>query len=269
MDNRPIGVFDSGVGGLTVVNALLQNIPNETIYYVGDTARVPYGNKSQERIQQYSKEIVDWLIQQNCKMIIIACNTASSLAIDYLKSKFSLPIIGVINPGAHQALSVTKSQTIGIIGTEATIQSNAYGNKLKILDSKIKIINQACPLFVPLVEEGLVEGDIPTLIAKSYLDDFKNKDIDTVILGCTHYPILKKVIQNVLGEGINLVDSGRATAKVVLERLSRDKSLSSGREGELYSFVTDSTESFKKTITRSLLPAIDIITGPIKRIDLY
>ena len=269
MNNRPIGVFDSGVGGLTVVSALLQNIPSETIYYVGDTARVPYGNKSQERIQQYSKEIVDWLIQKNCKMIIVACNTASSLAIDYLKSKFSLPIVGVINPGAHQALSVTKSQTIGIIGTEATIQSNAYGNKLKILDSKVKIINQACPLFVPLVEEGLVEGEIPTLIAKSYLGDFKNKDVDTVILGCTHYPILGKIIQDVLGERINLVDSGRATAKVVLERLSKDKILSNRSEGELYSFVTDSTESFKKAITRSLLPAIDIITGPIKRIDLY
>ena len=269
MDNRPIGVFDSGVGGLTVVNALLQNIPSETIYYVGDTARVPYGNKSQERIQQYSKEIVDWLIQKNCKMIIVACNTASSLAIDYLKSKFSLPIIGVINPGAHQALNVTKSKTIGIIGTEATIQSNAYGSKLKILDSKVKIINQACPLFVPLVEEGLVGGEIPILIAKSYLGDFKNKDVDTVILGCTHYPILGKIIQDVLGEGINLVDSGRATARVVLERLSKDKILSNKSEGELYSFVTDSTESFKKAITRSLLPAIDIITGPIKRIDLY
>ena len=269
MDNRPIGVFDSGVGGLTVVSALLQNIPGETIYYVGDTARVPYGNKSQERIQQYSKEIVDWLIQEDCKTIIVACNTASSLAINYLKSKFSLPIIGVIDPGVNKALSVTKTQTIGVIGTHATIRSDSYGNRLKSINPKIKILNKACPLFVPLVEEGLLKGKIPNLIAESYLSDFNNKDVDTVILGCTHYPILKKTIKNILGEGINLVDSGEATAKVVLESLGENKILSDSPVGKLYSFVTDSTESFKKAIIKSFSPSIGIVAGPIKRIDLH
>ena len=269
MDSRPIGVFDSGVGGLTVVSALLQNIPGETIYYVGDTARVPYGNKSQERIQQYSKEIVDWLIQKDCKIIIIACNTASSLAIDYLKSKFSLPIIGVIDPGVHKALSVTKSQTIGVIGTHATIQSDSYGNRLKSINPKIKILNKACPLFVPLVEEGLVEGEIPNLIAESYLSAFKNKDVDTVILGCTHYPILRKAIKHILGEGINLVDSGEATADVVLESLNEHKILSDSLGGKLHFFVTDSTKSFKKAITKSFSPSIGLVAGPIKRIDLH
>jgi len=269
MDNRPIGVFDSGVGGLTVVSALLQNIPGETIYYVGDTARVPYGNKSQERIQQYSKEIVDWLIQEDCKMIIVACNTASSLAINYLKSKFSLPIIGVIDPGVNKALSVTKTQTIGVIGTHATIRSDSYGNRLKSINPKIKILNKACPLFVPLVEEGLLKGKIPNLIAESYLSDFNDKDVDTVILGCTHYPILKKTIKNILGEGINLVDSGEATAKVVLESLGENKILSDSPVGKLYSFVTDSTESFKKAIIKSFSPSIGIVAGPIKRIDLH
>jgi glutamate racemase len=269
MDNRPIGVFDSGVGGLTVVSALLQNIPGETIYYVGDTARVPYGNKSQERIQKYSKEIVDWLIQEDCKMIIVACNTASSLAINYLKSKFSLPIIGVIDPGVNKALSVTKTQTIGVIGTHATIRSDSYGNRLKSINPKIKILNKACPLFVPLVEEGLLKGKIPNLIAESYLSDFNDKDVDTVILGCTHYPILKKTIKNILGEGINLVDSGEATAKVVLESLGENKILSDSPVGKLYSFVTDSTESFKKAIIKSFSPSIGIVAGPIKRIDLH
>ena len=147
MDNRPIGVFDSGVGGLTVVNALVQSTSSETIYYVGDTARVPYGNKSKKRIQQYSEEIIDWLIKKDCKMVVVACNTASSLAIDYLQKKFSLPIIGVIDPGVQLAISRTKSQSIGVIGTHATIQSNSYGEKLKAIRPKINIFNQGKETF--------------------------------------------------------------------------------------------------------------------------
>lgn len=268
MDNRPIGVFDSGVGGLTVVNALMQSISNEIIYYVGDTARVPYGNKSKERVQQYSEEIIEWLIQKDCKMIVIACNTASSLAIDYLSNKFTLPIIGVIDPGVNCAIATTKNQSIGIIGTHATIQSDSYGKRLKSINPEVQIINQACPLFVPLVEEGLIEGRVPTLIAKSYLDHFTNTDVDTIILGCTHYPILEKTIRNILGDGINLVDSGKVTAEVVSDSLKENRLLSNRVKGEVHSFVTDSKKSFEEIVTKSLYPVFDIGISSTTRIDI-
>ena len=268
MDNRPIGVFDSGVGGLTVVNALVQNIPSETIYYVGDTARVPYGNKSKERIQQYSKEIIEWLIKKDCKMIIVACNTASSLAIDYLKNKFALPIIGVIDPGVHLAINKTKSQSIGVIGTYATIQSNSYGEKLKSISPKINIFNQSCPLFVPLVEEGFTKGPITRLIVESYLSHFENTDVDTLILGCTHYPILTAVIKDVVGKNISLVDSGKAVAEIVMGVLNKNSNHSEESNGEVHSFVTDSKQSFQKVITKALTPEFNINIKSINRIDI-
>ena len=268
MDNRPIGVFDSGVGGLTVVNALVKNISSEKIYYVGDTARVPYGNKSRERIQQYSEQIIDWLIKKDCKMVIVACNTASSLAIDYLQRKFSLPIIGVIDPGVQLAINKTKSQSIGVIGTYATIQSNAYGKKLKSIRPEINIFNQPCPLFVPLVEEGLTKGPITKLIVESYLSNFKNTNVDTLILGCTHYPILTAVIKDVLGKNISLVDSGKATAEVVIDLLNKNDILSKESNGVVHSFVTDSKQSFQKVITKALIPEINISIKSINRIDI-
>jgi len=268
MDNRPIGVFDSGVGGLTVVNALVQSTSSETIYYVGDTARVPYGNKSKKRIQQYSEEIIDWLIKKDCKMVVVACNTASSLAIDYLQKKFSLPIIGVIDPGVQLAISRTKSQSIGVTGTHATIESNAYGEKLKFVKPKINIINQSCPLFVPLVEEGLTKGPITKLIVESYLSHFKSTDVDTLILGCTHYPILAAVIKEVVGKNISLIDSGKATAEVVIEILNKNGLRSEDSNGGVYSFVTDSKESFQKVITKAMTPEINISIKSINRIDI-
>lgn len=268
MDNRPIGVFDSGVGGLTVVNALVQSTSSETIYYVGDTARVPYGNKSKKRIQQYSEEIIDWLIKKDCKMVVVACNTASSLAIDYLQKKFSLPIIGVIDPGVQLAISRTKSQSIGVTGTHATIESNAYGEKLKFVKPKINIINQSCPLFVPLVEEGLTKGPITKLIVESYLSHFKSTDVDTLILGCTHYPILAAVIKEVVGKNISLIDSGKATAEVVMEILNKNGLRSEDSNGGVYSFVTDSKESFQKVITKAMTPEINISIKSINRIDI-
>ena len=268
MDNRPIGVFDSGVGGLTVVNALVQSTSSETIYYVGDTARVPYGNKSRKRIQQYSEEIIDWLIKKDCKMVIVACNTASSLAIDYLQKKFSLPIIGVIDPGVQLAISRTKTQSIGVTGTHATIQSNAYGEKLKLVRPKINIFNQSCPLFVPLVEEGLTKGPITKLIVESYLSHFKSTDVDTLILGCTHYPILAAVIKEVVGKNISLIDSGKATAEVVIKILNKNGLRSKDSNGGVYSFVTDSKESFQKVITKAMTPEINISIKSINRIDI-
>ena len=268
MDNRPIGVFDSGVGGLTVVNALLHDIPGEDIYYVGDTARVPYGNKSSNLIKQYSEEIVKWLIKKDCKMIIVACNTASALAVDYLKKKYSIPIIGVIDPGVEHAIKMTKSFSIGVLGTNATIQSDSYGSRLKLINPNLNILSQACPLFVPLVEEGLISGEIPRLIAKSYIGHFNNTDIDTIILGCTHYPILKKTISSILNNKIKLVDSGNAISNVVLKSLYKDNLLSDRTSGKIHSFITDSKNTFEKLIKKSLNNAFNIKINSINRIEL-
>ena len=252
MDNRPIGVFDSGIGGLTVVNALADVLPCETIYYLGDTARVPYGNKSNERIEKYSYQIVKWLIEQDCKMIVVACNTASSLALKFLKSEFSLPIIGVIQPGVMSALNTSKNYNIGVLGTQATIKSDAYGKYLNAIHPDVKTVSRACPLFVPLVEEGLVEGSIPLSIADLYLNSIKNTNVDTVILGCTHYPLLKNIIEAVLGGQIRLVDSGQATASIVVSKLNDYKLLSEKNKGEIQCFVTDSPTSFDALAGRFL-----------------
>ena len=221
MDNRPIGVFESGIGGLTVVDALAKRLPNETIYYVGDTARVPYGNKSKNRIQQYASEITNWLNEKDCKIIIVACNTASALALKYLSSGFSIPIIGVIESGVNRGIRMNQNNKIAVLGTSATIRSNAYGKKIKAVKPETLVFSQACPLFVPLAEEGWTEGKIPMQIAAHYLADIKQEEVDTVILGCTHYPLLKKTISKTLGEKVNLVDSGDAVVKNVILNLEK------------------------------------------------
>ena len=244
MDNRPIGVFDSGIGGLTVVNSLTNVLPGETILYVGDTARVPYGNKSSDRIQQFSHEITQWLIEQDCKMVVAACNTASSLALNYLKSKFSVSVIGVISPGVDYAIQATNNGNIGVLGTQATINSDAYGKQLRSIQSDITVVSQPCPLFVPLVEEGWVEGDVPLAIAKSYLQSLQKSIVDTVILGCTHYPLLEGIIRDVLGADINLVDSGEATADVVKSIIVKNNYVSDNQHGGIHCFVTDDPGSF-------------------------
>ena len=264
MDDRPIGVFDSGIGGLTVVSALSSALPNENILYVGDTARVPYGNKSHLRIKQYSREITEWLIQQNCKIIVVACNTVSSMAIRYLQSHFSLPIIGVIKPGVDFAINITKNDNIGVLGTQGTIKSNAYGKELLSKVPDIKIISKACPLFVPLVEEGLVEGEIPLSVAGYYLKGLQSSDIDTVILGCTHYPLLKKVIGAFLGKKITLVDSGNAIARSVAYELNSHKLISTSNKGEVQCFVTDDPKYFDILASRFLHKSIT----QAKHIDL-
>ena len=246
MDNRPIGVFDSGIGGLTVVNALAKNLPNETIYYVGDTARVPYGNKSKSRIQQYALEITKWLNKNNCKIIIVACNTASALALKYLSSVFSIPIIGVIEPGVKSGIQMNQNNKIAVLGTSATIRSNAYGEKIKAVKPEILVISQPCPLFVPLAEEGWTEGTIPMQIASHYLADIKQEEVDTVILGCTHYPLLKKTISKVLGEKVNLVDSGDAVVKNVILTLEKINGFSSRKNGKVKCYVTDDPSLFDK-----------------------
>ena len=244
MDNRPIGVFDSGIGGLTVVDALAKSLPNETIYYVGDTARVPYGNKGKSRIQQYASEITNWLNKKDCKIIIVACNTVSALALKYLSSNFSIPIIGVIESGVNIGIEMNRNNKIAVLGTSATIRSNAYGEKIKSAKPDTLVISQACPLFVPLVEEGWIEGKIPMEIAAHYLSNIRKEKVDTVILGCTHYPLLKKTISKTLGEEVNLVDSGDAVVKNVILTLEKNKGFSSSKNGQIKCYVTDDPSLF-------------------------
>ena len=257
MDNRPIGIFDSGVGGLTVVDALARRLPEETIVYVGDTARVPYGNKSKNRIQQYAQEITTWLSKEDCKIVIVACNTASALALKYLESIFSMPIIGVIEPGVKKGIQMSQNNKIAVLGTAATIRSNAYGKSINSVKPEASVISQACPLFVPLAEEGLTEGKIPNQIADHYLAAIKKAGIDTVILGCTHYPLLKKTIRKTLGENVNLVDSSDAVVKNVISTLEKISGFSSSQIGEIKCYVTDDPSSFNKFARRFCLKKID------------
>ena len=188
-----IGVFDSGIGGLTVLKEIRKVLPDEKIYYLGDTARVPYGEKTKELIIRYSKEIVEFLLEKNVSAIVVACNTATALALKELKETFKIPIIGVIEAGARTAIEATKNGKIGVIGTKATIQSGKYEEEIKLFNKKVEVLQKACPLFVPAVEEGILSGKLVNQIIKTYLDDFKGK-VDTLILGCTHYSIIKDII---------------------------------------------------------------------------
>ena len=252
MDNRPIGIFDSGLGGLTVLKALREVLPDEDFIYVGDTARVPYGNKSIKKVNQYSNQICSWLINKNCKIIVVACNTVSAIALKTLKENFSIPIIGVIESGVNRAIRITKNKEIGVLGTVSTIKSDEYGLQIKKQNSKAKVTSLACPLFVPLVEEGLIQGDIPTQIIKMYLADIKDLELDTIILGCTHYPLLKDLIQRFLGDKINLVDSGDAVGYEVKTFISNENLKTKKKVGVFKCFVTDEPKSFDKHAKRFL-----------------
>ena len=251
-DNRPIGVFDSGLGGLTVLNAIKKIIPNENIVYVGDTARVPYGNKSTLLIVQYASQITQFLLEKDAKLIIVACNTASALAISTLKNDFDIPIIGVITPGANSAVKLTKNNNIGVIGTIATISSNAYQNELIKINPSINTVSQACPLFVPLVEEGLLEGPIVSATVEYYLKNLDLSMIDTLILGCTHYPLLKPVIKQYTNN-LMLIDSADSLAKEVHLILKNDHMMNNNSgKGTQDFYVTDSPSNFKNIAKRFL-----------------
>ncbi len=243
----PIGIFDSGIGGLTVLKEVYRDLPGEDIVYFGDTAHVPYGTKSKETITRFSLDNVKFLRNFDVKMVIVACNTASSLSLDAMKEHFPLPIIGVIEPGARAALARTKNGRIGVIGTKATINSGAYEASLKRLDPKVKVYSGACPLFVPFVEEGWLEGDIVEEVAKTYLEGLKTFDIDTLILGCTHYPLLAKTIQKTMGENVQLVNSAEETAKEAKKLLVEMKLSSSGkkRSAQTRFYVSDEPEPFR------------------------
>ena len=246
MNTRPIGIFDSGVGGLTVVDKVSRLLPREKIIYFGDTARVPYGNKSRETVTRFSKEIVNFLLKFKVKLIIVACNTASSLSLDSLKSSFRVPILGVIKPGVLEALKATKTRRIGVIGTEATMSSNTYKRRIKSANKRCLVVQKACPLFVSLVENKWLNDDITLRIAKRYLAPVLEQRIDTLILGCTHYPLLKNTIRKVAGKSVKLVDSSAAAAKYTKRLLEKNGLLTSAKHGSVRFFASDDTESFTK-----------------------
>ena len=244
---KPIGVYDSGIGGLTVVKRIASALPTEDIVYFGDTARVPYGSKSNSTVIEYSIQDARFLISKNVKAIVVACNTSSAVAIEELKNNFHIPVIGMIEPGAQYAVNSSKTGRIGIIGTRATIKNKAYSNAIKKINPEIEVFEQACPLFVPLAEEGWINHKAAYDIAEEYLKELKKFNIDTLVLGCTHYPILSKVIQDVIGENVKLIDSGIASAEVVKKELDRldlhNENYSTGKQ-EFY--VSDIPLKFKE-----------------------
>ncbi len=220
---QPIGVFDSGIGGLTVVHALMKHLPNENLIYFGDTARVPYGPKSAQVVRQYAVQDTDELLKHNVKFIIIACNTVSAVALDVVQKRARVPVLGVIFPGAEAAVHATKKNRVGVIGTLGTVLSNAYTHAIRQINPEIRVFSQACPLFVPLAEEGWTSHPATELIAKEYLFPLTLEKIDTLILGCTHYPLLREVIDTVLHKTVTLIDSGEATALAAVHLLEEQK----------------------------------------------
>ena len=254
--DAPVGVFDSGVGGLTVAREIMRNLPSEKIVYFGDTARVPYGSKSRETIIRYSRQIIRFLKEQQVKAIVVACNTASAFALDAVSAEFDIPVLGVIESGARVAAQQTKNKRVGVIGTVGTVGSGIHESYLKRYDPEITVVGKACPLFVPLVEEGWLHDPITVEVTKRYLGELQEKDIDSLILGCTHYPLLRSTIRSVMGEGVRLVNPAYETA-LELGRLLEEKDLlSTGKEQADFPykfFVSDLADKFKD-FANSILP---------------
>jgi len=242
---KPIGVFDSGIGGLTVLKQIMRLLPKENSIYLGDTARVPYGTKSQETVIRYTFQNIHFLLDRGIKLLVVACNTATAHSLEIAKKTFSIPIIGVIEPGVQAAIRVSKNKRVGVIGTLGTIESSVYSKAILSLDPEFKVFAKACPLFVSLAEEGLTKGRIPRIIADRYLSFLKRKRIDTLILGCTHYPLLKDTIQKSIGKSVELIDSSVETAKAV-KRILKEKSLESKDSSNPYNhfFITDNSSHF-------------------------
>jgi glutamate racemase len=262
-NDLPIGMFDSGVGGLTVLREVMTQLPHESTVYFGDTARVPYGSKSRDVIARFSEEICQFLVQEKVKMIVVACNTASSYALPTLRSKFNIPIIGVIGPGAQAALKTTQTRRVGVIGTEGTIESQAYSEAIHALNPLIEVFGQACPLIVPLVEEGWLEKPVAKEIVKEYLTPLLGHNIDAMVLGCTHYPLLKNLLHDVAGPKIQLIDSAHETARVVAQQLQQDHLECSQSIPVVRRFyVSDAPEKFEKTGRRFLgqdIPTVKLV----------
>jgi len=270
----PIGIFDSGVGGLTVYRALHERLPNERFVYLGDTARVPYGTKSLATVERYAVENARFLEAHGIKLLVVACNTASALALPAIRRAVSVEVVGMIEPGSRAAVKLGRGNTIGVIATEATVQSQAYAHAIAEIDSSTGVIERACPLFVPLAEEGWADTDVARTVAQSYLGDLTTKGMEVLVLGCTHYPILHRVIGETLGSAVSLIDSGEAAAdevKAILERsgLSHAENQSHDLERQLcddldHFYVTDAAKRFAKVAERflgsapSILEAVEI-----------
>jgi len=251
--SKPIGVFDSGIGGLTVVRALTRHLPHENIVYFGDTARVPYGPKSPQVVREYAVQDTEFLMSHDVKMIVVACNTVSSVALDLVMKKAGIPVAGVIIPGAKAAAATTKNRRVGVIGTVGTIASNAYPNAIRQVDGSVHVISQSCPLFVPLAEEGWTDHRATGLIAAEYLFPLKREKIDTLVLGCTHYPILADVISGVFDGNVTLIDSGEATALEVGRLLDEHHLRNTSRaRPDVRFFVSDIPQKFTEIGARFL-----------------
>lgn len=252
----PIGVFDSGVGGLTVAREIMRNLPAEKIVYFGDTARVPYGSKSKDTILRYARQIIHFLQTQEVKAIVIACNTASALALEEVKRETDIPVLGVIKPGARVAAKTTKNKKVGVIATEATVGSHLYRDFIASVDDKITVIEKACPLLCPLVEEGWLKDDITKEVIRRYIEPLLKEQVDSLILGCTHYPLLRSTFRKIVGEEVNLVNPAYETA-LELKRLLEEKNLAgSGKDAKEFPyrfFVSDLAEKFTK-FANSILP---------------
>lgn len=253
----PVGVFDSGVGGLTVAREIMRQMPKERITYFGDTARVPYGTKSKDTVIRYSRQIIRFLKTRGVKAIVAACNTASALALEELRPEVDVPIIGVVEPGVRAAAAVTANRRIGVIGTEGTIHSGIYTQYLQQLCPGVRVLGKACPLFVSLVEEGWLRDEVTTMVARRYLEELKESDIDTLILGCTHYPLLRSTVADIMGEKVRLVNPAYETA-VSLKSLLWENGLANeghdkNEENPYEFFVSDAAERFKR-IANSILP---------------
>ncbi len=263
--NKAIGIFDSGIGGLTVAAEIFRRLPNENVIYFGDTGRYPYGPRSAAIIKRFSRQDVNFLLEQNVKFVVVACNTASAMALDYIKKICNIPIIGVIQPGAIAAAKKTESKRIGVIGTQGTIESSSYQRALRALNSTFKIYSKACPLFVALAEEGYVNKPAARMIATDYLKEMKRRKIDTLVLGCTHYPLLKRTIRQVMGTAVELIDSAEETTRALKAALLKLGLLNEGRRtGKKRFYVSDSPEKFKKIGERFLRRRI----GKVELVDI-
>lgn len=260
MDKRPIGVFDSGIGGLTVVHAIRERLPGEHIVYFGDTARLPYGNKTAATVTRFSREIVRFLLLRDVKAIVVACNTASSLALDTLTRESPVDVLGVIEPGAAAAVAASREGRIGVIGTRATIASGAYRTAIQRMQPDATVTEVATPLFVHLVEEGWIEGDVPERVADHYLSRLRGDGVDTVILGCTHYPLLRRLVAHTLGEGVTLVDSARETAAVLERALdARHVRSDSPGAGTLRVYASDTPDEMRRLSERFLEQPVETV----------
>ena len=257
--SAPVGVFDSGIGGLTVVREIQRQLPHERIIYFGDTARVPYGPKSPETVQRYSREIADWLVGEGVKAIVVACNTATAHALPMLRDYVEVPVIGVVEPGARAAMRATRSRVVGVIGTAGTIASGAYERAIHAIEPSARVVARACPLFVPLVEEGWTNREATRLIAREYLEPLAEAQVDTIVLGCTHYPLLAPMLAEVARPGVQLIDSAAETAAEARRTLiDRDLVASNTTTAPAHRFVaSDDPDHFLRVGQRFLGSAID------------